>query len=573
MANMSCSEGESDSSDAGDSDSFLEDNPFTINPVLQEDIQKLKERFPQSAVSWRTLPIINEMDLDMSLPTTFLESTVTTAWGLIPGLPVVIRINLNHEHYLFKNAVIRVDVFQVPTLKRNGILMQIKNIAESFCRTNVQRIVNERQSPLTCDETIKLSKEEVTHLKDMGYTETAISQALNLSDGTVNSTIDILMQSSENMLASPNLQLSAHDGFLAELYAYMQKRLLTLNDYCPICDHHHDIKLSVMLKPMICGSTLCIFSFQTLGVMADASTDIVTEPQVVYLLLQLTRAAVESARHDLILAPYPTIVDDKLHEIVLYEQKKDITLLKEIISSIPHIKTLLDIDPENLKQFMENVHPFSYSLLRWIISSNRSHIVKLAKEQYLDFMHTNHQFLLRNSPPLEDQRFREEKSKSGSVFAFHGSPIENWHSIIRQGLLVASGTSKQLNGAAYGKGIYISPHLNTSLGYCNRLLSISMPPTKKAKKAAVDPNDPQDEFIDHLLEKMTCIALCEVINNNHLKRHCDTIWTCEKSEFICTRFFFVYDRNFPANLVEQEIHMKPGSKYVKQIEQALEATK
>ena len=42
---------------------------------------------------------------------------------------------------------------------------------------------------------------------------------------------------------------------------------------------------------------------------------------------------------------------------------------------------------------------------------------------------------------------------------------ENWHRIIRTGLVAASGTSLQIHGAAYGPGVYLSPQCQLSLGY------------------------------------------------------------------------------------------------------------
>lgn len=72
-------------------------------------------------------------------------------------------------------------------------------------------------------------------------------------------------------------------------------------------------------------------------------------------------------------------------------------------------------------------------------------------------MATPHQYLLLSAPPEKETIFRELKAKHGSTFAFHGSSMENWHSILRRGLVNASGTRLQLNGAAYGSGIYLSP--------------------------------------------------------------------------------------------------------------------
>ena len=120
-------------------------------------------------------------------------------------------------------------------------------------------------------------------------------------------------------------------------------------------------------------------------------------------------------------------------------------------------------------------------------------------------MQTKYQFILISSPPSKEAAFQQAKEKHGSIFAFQyvllilskaclhklyrypfssGSNIENWHSILRKGLINASGTKYQvgeitirynmfiivsavlqLHGAAYGKGIYLSPLSSISFGY------------------------------------------------------------------------------------------------------------
>ena len=49
------------------------------------------------------------------------------------------------------------------------------------------------------------------------------------------------------------------------------------------------------------------------------------------------------------------------------------------------------------------------------------------------------------------------------MFAFHGSPIQNWHSIIRHGLDFA----ETLHGRAYGHGVYHALDQNVSVGYAH----------------------------------------------------------------------------------------------------------
>lgn len=50
-------------------------------------------------------------------------------------------------------------------------------------------------------------------------------------------------------------------------------------------------------------------------------------------------------------------------------------------------------------------------------------------------------------------------------YLFHGSPISNWHSILRTGIKNMSGTRFMTSGQAYGSGVYLSDNLMLSLLY------------------------------------------------------------------------------------------------------------
>ena len=63
------------------------------------------------------------------------------------------------------------------------------------------------------------------------------------------------------------------------------------------------------MKPLVCARDLCVFSFSTLGVMANAEDEIASGPEVVDLLIEMANAACSSPRRDIIFNPYPTVVD------------------------------------------------------------------------------------------------------------------------------------------------------------------------------------------------------------------------------------------------------------------------
>lgn len=347
------------------------------------------------------------------------------------------------------------------------------------------------------------------------------------------------------------------EGFLVQIFRYVRQRIPTVNEYCVICDELHVFQNGAMLKPAVCNRELCVFAFQTLGVMADAAEDISTGAEVVDLLINMTKAASRSHRKHVIFDPFPTVVDPKNPSDLLFTPRNpEYNKIQTVIDAIPSMLEMSKIT-SSLKKKLDTSNPAVYPLIQWIITSNRSHIVKLPQEKQLEFMHTPHQFLLVSSPPAKEAAFHEAKKKYNSTFAFHGSSIENWHSIIRQGLMNASGTKLQVNGAAYGKGIYLSPHISTSMGYSR----MGYGSHNVQKKKQQDGSDSKPRFLTS--DNITCIALCEVITSRELKKN-NSIWVCPNPEHVCTRFFFVYE---DGQVGDSSIDTQ-NDKYLKQIQAA-----
>ncbi|KAF6131010.1 hypothetical protein HJG60_007927 [Phyllostomus discolor] len=309
----------------------------------------------------------------------------------------------------------------------------------------------------------------------------------------------------------PSPQVSGHCkniptleyGFLVQIMKYAEQRIPTLNEYCVVCDEQHVFQNGSMLKPAVCTRELCVFSFYTLGVMSGAAEEVATGAE-----------------------------------------KKNYERLQKALDSVMSIREMTQGSYLEIKKQMDKLDPLAHPLLQWIISSNRSHIVKLPLSR-LKFMHTSHQFLLLSSPPAKEARFRTAKKLYGSTFAFHGSHIENWHSILRNGLVNASYTKLQLHGAAYGKGIYLSPISSISFGYSGMGKGQHRMPSKdelvqryNRMNTIPQTRSIQSRFLQS--RNLNCIALCEVITSKDLQKH-GNIWVCPVSDHVCTRFFFVID--------------------------------
>uniref|UniRef100_F6YMQ2 Poly [ADP-ribose] polymerase n=1 Tax=Xenopus tropicalis TaxID=8364 RepID=F6YMQ2_XENTR len=343
-----------------------------------------------------------------------------------------------------------------------------------------------------------------------------------------------------------NVPVRGH-GFLVQTIEFAEQRIPVLNEYCVVCDEPHVFQNGPMLRPTVCERELCVFAFQTLGVMNEAADEIATGAQVVDLLVSMCRSALESPRKVVIFEPYPSVVDPNDPQTLAFNpRKKNYDRVMKALDSIASIREMTQAPYLEIKKQMDKQDPLAHPLLQWVISSNRSHIVKLTVNRQLKFMHTPHQFLLLSSPPAKESNFRAAKKLFGSTFAFHGSHIENWHSILRNGLVVASNTRLQLHGAMYGNGIYLSPLSSISFGYSGmnkkqqKVSAKDDPPSSSKSSSTVQSQKKgqQSQFLQS--RNLKCIALCEVITSPELHKHGE-IWVVPNTDHVCTRFFFVYE--------------------------------
>ncbi|KAH9862438.1 hypothetical protein IAQ61_009854 [Plenodomus lingam] len=157
------------------------------------------------------------------------------------------------------------------------------------------------------------------------------------------------------------------------------------------------------------------------------------------------------------------------------------------------IATLLDLLPpvRDMKQYLlrnaqstlsswvDRLPPAALGVLRWIIASNRACIVQVEREEddtssrksqdRLFGMRGWTQFRFAMGAPDKERRFVQAVQSTTSrlrlqyptLFAWHGSPLGNWHGIIREGLHF----KETCHGRAFGNGVYHSTNVNTSLGY------------------------------------------------------------------------------------------------------------
>ena len=459
----------------------------SMNPFLYRDMELLMFLYGEKSFQYRLLESIDEIDVELHIPLTFLEDVVADAWRVNRQEPLIIRLHLSLSKYFQFYSIPHFEVFQ-PSKKENfGFGCQIGKILENFLLERWKTVHSDYHATLRQEEYMKksttfpvtkksdemkqtapsASDSDVAKLVDLGFKANMAKNALIITHGCLDDAASLLMYNPETctdtsmmleqifqitcrlpgskesgsgdsvqrqdsqssqlsgdniiellfgkdsddtdadtspkptpvkekkeaipkvqydrQLSQPsvlsklkkmlpkfvrstsvlpdlevgrqveNLDLmplmldsktaksipSLGDGLLVQIFRYIRQRIPTLNEYCVVCDQPHVFQSGPLLKPACCTRELCVFAFQTLGVMADAAEDIATGAEVVDLLINMTKFAALSARKQVIFDPFPTVVHPKNPGDLLFsDNNKDFREVEKVVRAIPPMKEM-----------------------------------------------------------------------------------------------------------------------------------------------------------------------------------------------------------------------------------------
>ncbi|KAJ2997295.1 hypothetical protein NUW58_g693 [Xylaria curta] len=257
------------------------------------------------------------------------------------------------------------------------------------------------------------------------------------------------------------------------------------------------------------------------------------------------------------------------------EDKKEMALsLNLLLSALPPVEEMrsyLIHDKSRQLATWDQIPPGARKLLRWIIASNRSYIVQLdkpsnevekigdAKYETLDRSQERTvgvdgwiQFRFVQGSLEKEARFLEASrtvmSEHRTILAWHGSPIGNWHSIIREGL----NFDVISHGRAFGDGVYFSRAFEQSVNY----------------SSGTDNSFPTLEMVvwpQSSLKIIQAISLNELVNRPEEFRHSKNCYVVDKVHWIQCRYLFVRPRDSATAQIDQEEKwLEPLSKEFKQ---------
>jgi len=291
-----------------------------------------------------------------------------------------------------------------------------------------------------------------------------------------------------------------YKGSLGGLIRHLHRRAGELHRYCTVCGREHTDGV-LMPVPTVCMRPLCMFAWQSFAKFRDGALG---RAQTQRLLRAFFVTAALGGRG---IDPAPVVLSaDQTPFDLTYE------IIKEVAMTLG----------QRVDKCCDSVCPYC-GIDSWILQSNRSLLIEIPDCDQLGKFQTEFQYYIMANPPELEEAFQRHKKAHGSRFYYHGSPTDNWHSIMRNGFYVAQ-AGQILHGTAHGNGVYVAPNIATSYGSYTRYYS-----DKKCAERL------PEEFA------IRVIAVCEVAMSLNVK---DNGWcsVVPDAEMIVPRFLLAWDK-------------------------------
>jgi poly [ADP-ribose] polymerase 6/8 len=430
--------------------------------------------------------------IELSLPRGFLPLSMQAVYGFTRD-PVLLQIRFALISFDWTQKPEWVDV-RSPVYGTNFVGKPLVDaVFNDFFRPTYQRRPFYRSESYLLTPTGNADEIKLASLLSLGYEPQRAQAALVLCGNSRGQAIQFL-RTGEVPQYESQIDIGYNDCPLLFLVLEIAECFLDLADHCCICRQ----ALEPGLKPSVCQGQLCQFQLSSIGLGRSVIHEIRQDSVVADLMVSIFSAALTTKY----LTPRPP---DGFAEI------------DRILAELPPMETLQRTYRSD-KDLRAGIGAQALDLLRWILLSNRSHLISLSSKFKLPQFGDAHQFMSLISTPEAERAFRTSKEKYGSMYLFHGSEGSRWHSIIRNGLKNASGTPMQAHGAALGPGIYFARSSETSKGY--------------AKWS-------QNRYEKSIFGKeLTILALCEVAKVPSLIDHQWAHTLIEEQACIC-RFILV----------------------------------
>eukprot|EP00177_Eucheuma_denticulatum_P007611 GFKZ01013843.1.p1 GENE.GFKZ01013843.1~~GFKZ01013843.1.p1 ORF type:complete len:299 (-),score=26.37 GFKZ01013843.1:730-1626(-) len=183
---------------------------------------------------------------------------------------------------------------------------------------------------------------------------------------------------------------------------------------------------------------------------------VASDPLAAEFLLSLFTTAAFSQRFSTLL---PSLPPEYIHPSTHQPQ---IDLLRSDLLSLPPLPTLTPPLPPRLYTLLSHLLYHPNSTIPYLKSTTLIPSTSSFPPSECSSTRSVHRFLLSNPTPAQTP-------PAEKIIAFHGSPPENWHSILLTGLKVPPSDTGVANGRMFGDAAYLSTHIELALSFAPHL--------------------------------------------------------------------------------------------------------
>lgn len=193
-------------------------------------------------------------------------------------------------------------------------------------------------------------------------------------------------------------------------------------------------------------------------------------------------AALRSYRYDTVLRPFPASFTDHATDT------KHVDELRDVAARVPPLGVL----QHGERAAGDGVPPESWELLLWVLTSGGVRLKSRRKEDVPELANSavDVVFEVQHSPQT-DRRFESARGDREVFYAYHGSRLDNFYSILQNGLL-----AHMNKNSLFGTGTYLSSELSVSATFS--------PAGYGWQHSQVSP-------------ELSCVAMCEVVDHPDVK--------------------------------------------------------
>ncbi|GLJ33116.1 hypothetical protein SUGI_0666490 [Cryptomeria japonica] len=464
--------------------SLAEDARLECDKALwacHDDPSILQGILPWCSVS--LIPNLEAIELQMEVKGIMVEDHVTTGLGFCFELPLVIHLQFSSSAWSAR--VFSLDIFrsvQVYVMQSPIQSRQLRDSMEKMTvglnermRNAIAKSLQDRMRPYGPHVLVQLSVKEF-------FNNCKISTDGSLYVGE---------------------QISESHNIIVSLLVSLGNWMKNVKNWCAVCRK----KLPPFSRLWYCDEVLCLFRFEELGIGTSVLQEL-KNSELIDLEITLAATAARCLDRD-VFEPYPSFLL-KNNEIRKrsgffssiesgkataseprdFLANKNLALIKQIIDAFPPLSEMQGCSNEielvlklgiswlqkdcktggiNRDDLSEEEYAdqllLPYKILTYVLFTNRSSLYVLKNTNKLNVKGSLYEFAVFYNSESEEI-FNQRRAAEGSVFAFHGSYICNWYSILRNGLKCLSETGYMSAGNFLGNGIYLSRHMEKAYTYC-----------------------------------------------------------------------------------------------------------